>query len=56
MAHYPTSPQPKHHLAMLSRSYLATTGVPRASNPNHIDVKIIGDGFGFLLWLDELHM
>jgi len=35
---------------------LGQTGVPRACNPNHIDVKIIGDGFGFLLWLERRNM
>ena len=29
------------------------SGVPRASNPNSApDVKVIGEGFGFLLWLE----
>jgi len=21
-------------------------------NPNHLDIKIIGEGFGFLFWLE----
>jgi len=50
-----TSPPIKSHPATLSRSYLASSGVPIANNPNvsYDDVKVIGEAFGFLLWLDN---
>jgi hypothetical protein len=38
----------------LESSYKASNGVPSANNPNHPSIVMIGESFGFTLYLGEL--